>query len=67
MTWRALTDDEKLSHIACLNKTRHDMQLEARKPRSTKPRKCRLKTTFKSKELQELFNSLPPEMQRLVS
>ena len=67
MIWRSLTGEQKLSHITSLQATRHEMQLEARKPRSTKPRKRRLKTTFKSKELQELFNSLPPEMQRLVS
>ncbi len=67
MIWRSLTEDKKLAHISCLNKTRHEMQLEARKHRTTKPRKRKLKQTFKSKELQELFNSLPPEMQRLVS
>lgn len=67
MMWGELTSEQKLDHITRLNDTRHKMQLEARKPRSTKPRKRKLKQTFKSKELQELFNSLPPEMQRLVS
>lgn len=67
MIWGELTSEQKLEHITCLNNTRRNMQLEARKPRTTKPRKCKLKQTFKSKELQELFNSLPPDMQRLVS
>ena len=67
LKWNSMTDEQKSDRVHKLHDVRQAMQLESRTKRASKPRKRQLKTTFKSKELQELFNSLPSDMQRLVS
>lgn len=67
LNWGNLTSEQKAARVHELNTIRQKMQLEARTKRAAKPKKQRVRTSFKSKELEELFNSLPPEMQKLVS
>jgi len=67
LNWKTLTICDKINHITDLHAIRQQMQLDARTKKATKPRKKKLRTQFKSKELEDLFNSLPPDIQRMVS
>ncbi len=67
LNWSNMTKEQKADRVLQLNEARLKMQLESRTKRASKPKKRKLRTQFKSKELEELFNSMPPEFQKLVS
>lgn len=65
--WSQLSENEQLERINYLQNIRDGLVKKSAKRRASKRKRKPKKLSFKSKELEELFYKLPPELQKMLS
>lgn len=66
--WNELSEQERIDRVTLLISARREVLLERQPKTRTSKRKKRAieNMTFKTKELEELFHTLPPEIQSFI-
>jgi hypothetical protein len=63
--WHIKNSNEKITFVEMLHQKRKALQADAVKRKASTKKKKVTKMTFKSKELEELFNKMPDDMKKL--
>ena len=64
LLWKDLNPEQKFELVTHLHNKRALLVWRSKRERTSSNRKKAKKVNFKSKELEQLFNALPPEMRK---